>query len=646
MEVLNGLSSILIITRDDNDFVSALLSSGVNCKTIKPEEITRESLHQYKGIAILGGTQNQPLVLEPDQRLAIEEAILLGINVFAEYVTSIGDVYFDLPITTRYERLVYVSNDDHITSMEIGTILDDQCGMRIPPHDISLSKSIPILQFVKTNAHDQITVSEQLKHSHFEKALWFEHQENLLVCAFRLSNFKRSRYAPWPDIKQVIEFIIEWLSKERVSLNSFEPAYKLGSQTENLSFEKQLSTTINNAMKWFEDADIVSEHGRKGAIEGLATEIYPDGIQKRHTMLRADCIGEVSLPYFFDYLLTGNERSLEISDNLNDYLFNYYICKDKGELSGMMRWTNEAWGVCYQDDVARAILPQLFKSLILKDNRNIDEIVEVLNFLVRTTGIDGTRVFRTDNVHLTESSIQELQSSPGNLPSAHYNAYYYAALLIAYKLTGNNSFQEVAVKGLTTIMDIYPNTVREQSETQEYCRLIFPLSCLYWVTQDQTHKDWLYRVTADLEKLQHESGGYLEWDTGYQAAMRNDMGEGESSLLVQNGDSIMDFLYSNNWLPMAFMQAYYVTGDELFKKKWEEISAFFIQTQIHSDNKDINGGWARAYDPKKKEVFGSPADTGWGPWTIESGWTVAEISAGLSYGLLEHKVASLFKSNK
>lgn len=646
MGVLISLRKLLIISRDENDFESALLNVGLSFKTIFPEEIVEESLGQYESIAILGGTQDQPILLEPDQRFVIEKAISRGTRVFAEYVSSIGDVYFDKPETTRYERLVYVSDEGHIPAMEIGTVLDDQCGMRIKPHDISLSVHTPILQFVKVHVHDNITVTEEMKQSLVGRALWFEHQENLLICAFRLNNFKRSRFSPWNEVKQIMEFIIGWLSGEKISLNSFDSSYNLGFEKERLSFEKQLTITLNNAIKWFEDAEILRDYGKKGVIEGYATEIFPDGRQKRHTTLRADCIGEVSFPYFFDYLLTGNERSLEVSNNLNDYLFSNFICKDEGELNGMMRWTNEAWGVCYQDDVARAILPQLYKSLILDDDQYMDEIVEVLDFLVRTTGTDGTRVFRTDNVHLTESSIQELQSSPGNLPSAHYNSYYYATLLFAHKLTGNISYKEVAIRGLTSIMEVYPNTIREQSETQEYCRLIFPLSSLYWVTQEQSHKEWLYQVMEDLEKRKAESGGYYEWDTGYQAAMRNDMGEGESSLLVQNGDPIMDLLYSNNWLPMAFMQAYYVTGDRMFKKKWEEIATFFIDTQIHSENKNIHGGWARAYDAKKKEVFGSPADSGWGPWTIESGWTVAEISAGLSYGLLEHKVATLFRDDK
>jgi hypothetical protein len=43
-------------------------------------------------------------------------------------------------------------------------------------------------------------------------------------------------------------------------------------------------------------------------------------------------------------------------------------------------------------------------------------------------------------------------------------------------------------------------------------------------------------------------------------------------------------------------------------------------------------------------VFGSPADIGWGPWSIESGWTVAEIASGLLMGLPEEKLLPFYRT--
>ena len=44
-----------------------------------------------------------------------------------------------------------------------------------------------------------------------------------------------------------------------------------------------------------------------------------------------------------------------------------------GRLDGMVRWCTNSWNVCYQDDVARAILPGLYDSLFMKNDRRMAE---------------------------------------------------------------------------------------------------------------------------------------------------------------------------------------------------------------------------------------------------------------------------------
>lgn len=384
--------------------------------------------------------------------------------------------------------------------------------------------------------------------------------------------------------------------------------------------------------------------GASGALEGPGTEVYADGSQRMSRVHRVDCIGEIALPYFLHHLSTGEEEALRVAGRLQSHIYDHYLCKDPDvPWHGMVRWTEEAWDVCYQDDVARAVIPQLLKCLYTKSSEHLDSVVAALRFLVRTTGTDGTRVFRTVNAKLDSDTMLKLRSTPGHLPSAHYNGYYYAALLLAYQLTGIEDFRETAVRGMETLMSAYPHTRREQSETQELCRLILPLGWLYWVTGEELHKDWLYQVTGHLQRFRHPSGGYLEWDEGYKAGMRHAVGTGESSLLASNGDPVVDLLYSNNWLPAAFIQCYFVTEDPLFKRLWKDSATFMADSQIRSGDPLIDGAWARAYDADKREVFGSPADVGWGPWSIESGWTVAEIASGLLMGLLEERLLPFYR---
>jgi len=96
-------------------------------------------------------------------------------------------------------------------------------------------------------------------------------------------------------------------------------------------------------------------------------------------------------------------------------------------------------------------------------------------------------------------------------------------------------------------------------------------------------------------------------------------------------------LYSINWLPMGFAAAYLTTKDPKFEALWKETADFFSRSQIVSDNKLINGVWPRSIDLDNFEVYGVPNDVGWAPWSVESGWTVSEITAGLLFGELLKK---------
>ena len=54
--------------------------------------------------------------------------------------------------------------------------------------------------------------------------------------------------------------------------------------------------------------------------------------------------------------------------------------------------------------------------------------------------------------------------------------------------------------------------------------------------------------------------------------------------------------------------------------------------QIKSPDTKLNGAWARAVDVETLEVSGVNNDREWSTWTIESGWTVAEITIGMLWG--------------
>ena len=94
---------------------------------------------------------------------------------------------------------------------------------------------------------------------------------------------------------------------------------------------------------------------------------------------------------------------------------------------------------------------------------------------------------------------------------------------------------------------------------------------------------------------------------------------------------------------MGFIIAYYVTGDKFFHQLWRETCEFLAGVQISSRNKLIDGVWPRAFDADLREIYGVPNDVGWAPWSVESGWTMAEISSGMMLGLIEKEAKDCFK---
>lgn len=651
--------TMAVITSGSSDVLDLLRLSGIAITVIKPDELLAGDLNEYSSIMILGGVEEAPLHFFPREKAMLNEQIRKGKKVFSEFCLDTGYVYLMEARSTRYERPVFVSDNIRINGIDPGDILDEQCNTRINLWRATY-EGRPLLQYVRNaDGYYQTEVTDSMLEDQSCSALWFQ-EPNLLICTFRLADFVKGRFAPAAKWKSLIKYIAEWVSEQTVDMDvlekTYQETYHFNRYQDDMPLRQQVKVSISSAIEWFYDASMLIKKygGYYGVGEGMGASVYPDGNQQKLGSLRLDCTGETALAFFMNHLLDKDEESLKIADELM-IIFRDLEIREESPFKGM----NVMGMACYQDDCARGmILPILFRCLYTGEKKDLGMAVRSLKFLAGTTGTDGLRVLRTDMRHLQDDrvdgmslhscrdgeftkwswsnyqmTLRELASEPADTPSAHYNGFYLASLLLAYKITGDAEFKAIGIKGMETMMSYYPFTAREQSETEELCRLVLPLSMLFWVTGERKHKDWLYRVVNDLQKMRHPSGGYLEWDTGYTAVCSNKK-DGECSVLSSNGDPIVDMLYSINWLPVGFIQAYFVTGDEHFKALWEGVARFFVSSQVQSANTQIHGAWTRALDVKLMEVYGVPNDVGWAPWSIESGWTVGEITTGLAMGLL------------
>ncbi len=629
---------IAIVASQSSDLETTFRLSGIDVISISPVNAHQADWESFDAICLLGGTDEEPFIPDPRMRNSLEQAMSKGVRVFAEYTGSIAHYYqAGMTSTTRYDRLVYVGEDRN--GLNRGGLLDDQCNLMISAQGGMYEGGIPILEYSSSSEHGQVPTEELKPGPPTRWGLWIDRSGSLMMASFRLCNYIQARFSPAEHWKSVISLILEWLVEKPVSLQCPQPAYttRLGRGDE--SSDNHFLESTEQAVQWFHRSGLLLNDGRDGLMEGIATEIYPDGRPRVLTEVRSDCIGETSFAFFMHGMLTGDRSSLDMSERLIGFAFDIFQEKEDPLLKGMMRWSKSQWDITYQDDVARMLYGELLKQRYTGSSAYLRECLDALEFLVNTTGTDGTRVSFTRGHLLNEKTILDLRQRDGNSPSGHYNGYYLASLLQAHRVANRPDLRDVGVKGLETLMRAYPNTTREHSETQELCRLVLPAAWLYEETGEQKHRDWLYRICADLERFRHEpSGAYLEWDTGYKARRGSAPVGEESTLLSRNGDPVTDLLYSLNWLPVGFAQAYLVTKDPYFETLWNRIVRFLCGSQLHSSNPQLDGAWARAYDVRHREVYGLPKDVGWGPWVIESGWTVAEISSGISMGLMKEKL--------
>ena len=620
------MNKILIYAPSESDLSELILRTCPGSRFVSAWDAADIGADDFDALAILGGSSAGTFTIPPYFRTKAEAMANAGKPVFCEFAMSFGTFYAGDPDRMTHHRLV-CRTSDAFDGLSAGDILDGHCNDCLTYY--FAPACTPLLTYHNyVCAHDHIDeTADSLKNG--RNALWM-YGENVLVCAFRLANFRRARLAPEKRWQSVLTYVLSFIAGEKVAPEFPAPVctFAKGSVVRT---SEDVAGAVRLGLDWYRNADMFLNDGRGGVKEGLSHHIHANnGVQQRVSQIRTDCTGETGGAFLFDWMITGNEESRQMFETLEDFIFGYMQVKD-GLHRGMMRWSETAWLTCYQDDAARAILPTLFcQNFTEEGSRHFADVIDACEYMVETTGPNGLREFRTDVANLNEERMKYLRENNTGISAAHYNAFYHAALVLCYRAGGPEKFLRTAEAGLRSIMELYPNNTRETSETEEMCRLVFPFAALYEVTKSPEHLAWLNRVTDDLEKVHHASGGYLEWDTGYRAnCSRREAGE--CALLAENGDPVVDLLYSTNWLPLGFAYAWMATGDERFREKWKDVAGFMLSCQTHSEEASLNGSWTRAFDVSRWEIYGVPHDVGWAPCCVETGWTVAEILQGLQF---------------
>lgn len=635
------MAKLLLMRLQESDLSRLLAACFSACTQISPNEPA--NLEDYDAFAVLGGTQDAPQALLPHVREALLKQRQGGKRVFCEYTAGAGEACFANPVPTHRDRPVCVR-----AGADAGLILNEQSNTRVPVQFLPENAAVWYQYVTRPDGYRRAPVPDRKDCD----AAIFEEPPGLLQCAFRMANFARVRFTPFDTWKRLLKQIVAFLGGRW----NDEVAESLRRETYALAGGQPVRRAIDNAGRWFECSGVlVTVEGLPRAVrEGMASVILPDGRQAAAPQIRLDAMGETALMYELRYQVYHRDRDRQWADALYETVRAMQIKSGmhKGMVRGSLGWWQNA---SYQDDASRGFLiPLAVRACLTGDRRDEAALRMALDYLLSTTGTDGLRVNQVNwqspdhegvqaarlqrraskwaNSGFYHTTLSQLRCTPAGNPSGHYNGWYMAALLLCGMLLGERRYTEAGKRGLTTIMNVYPWTAREHSQTQEICRLILPLSLLLMEEDVPEHRKWLDTVLRDLRGMEYRKGVFIEYDEGYTACCSR-AESGECSVFSRNGDPVCDFLYSMNWLPVSLAAAWYATKDEEILTVYRETVQFIASVQLVSPNAKLHGAWARAVDAETMEINGVDNDRDWSIWTIESGWTVAEITIGMLWGM-------------
>lgn len=116
-----------------------------------------------------------------------------------------------------------------------------------------------------------------------------------------------------------------------------------------------------------------------------------------------------------------------------------------------------------------------------------------------------------------------------------------------------------------------------------------------------------------------------------------DYGSGEAPLIQVDSDAqTTDQLYGNNYYLVSLIEAAAALPSGSTSANAASSGAWHLAqylTAIQAKSTvfpDVSGAWLRAFDLGLGTYWGSASDWGWGPWSVETGWSATWATAGLT----------------
>jgi hypothetical protein len=654
---------------ENNDLFRVAMASGIPCSRWDRAEDAVVHAPEGSGVLILG--------MEYPRRQTVigthvyVDAAKKHLRLYVEFPASIPDMSVGEPTRVqegRYHNILercVVATDAFAPALKRLRILAlHEC--TYVPFELQVAE----LVLARVAGFD--TAVYGLPQTGVHPILFKHPQQDVLVATTKLSEFIEGRYAPSDAWPYVWRWVFTWLtSGQEPTTVHWTPAVSPAYGREQQLPEGAELDAFQRGVAWYSNAKLLVasswkqmvykyatepsvEHnpqpswplgdGSEGVLEGFSSNIEWNGKQTVGWNLRNDCIGEVSMSMALSGVIEKRPANRDIAQNLNNFIyFNSELASGpradpQSPSFGLVGWTlPQAPGTYYGDDNARSLLGTMAAAGLLRSNRWSNGVLRCLLANLRTTGVLG---FRHNN--LTEKDLQKYgwrhfydEKFVNYHP--HFEAYLWSCFLRAYEKTHYSPFLERTRTAIRMTMDAYPAQWRwTNGLQQERARMLLPLAWLIRIEDNAEHRGWQKRIASDLVSFQDKSGAIRE-EVGsagkgqYGPPKSNDKyGTSEAPLLQENGDPVTDLLYTTNFAFLGLHEAAAATHDPVFVGAEKKLAEFLCRIQVRSQkHPELAGGWFRAFDFGRWDYWASGSDWGWGPWSIETGWTQSWITSVL-----------------
>ena len=509
--------------------------------------------------------------------------------------------------------------------------------------------------------------------------------KGVMFGATQISKFRTQRYAPNAAWSEVLDVILSYAniipngtapSSMRWSPDVF-PAFNATETLPALAETDAVTLGVN----WWVTAGMIpdaertyfalanegksnvhfppfngSATGRMGVFEGFQSSIDLDGNQPTSFALRDDCMTETAMSFAILNAVqkTKTSNAAKLSKNILDYAWVHggysqawvpgVGTNKKGDYFGMLSWSSNdvSYNEFYKDDSARGLLAGMLTAGVLQDRSWDSTIALGILANLRWTGVNG---FGPNAGHFDKMAAAGWESmydsSPAPTYSPHYQSYLWAVFLWGYKVSGYQPLYDRAYAAIKIMMTNYPKKWIPTSNgiTMQRARMILPLAWLVRVTDTEETRGWLQTIVDGLMTRQQKCGAFMEevsaagWGGAARVPDNSNYGTFEAPLNQVNTDPVADMLYTQNFALLGLHEAAAILPQ--YQAAADKIADFMVRIQSRSTaHPELNGGYMRAFDFSKWEVWASDADLGWGAWSIETGWTQSWVTTTLGMRVL------------